>query len=428
MTKINIVTQGCSANAAESEIMAGLLEKAGFAQGEKTDADVVLINVCTVKGESTALRAIREVKTQFPHKKIVVAGCVTQRLLAKVRELDEEAGVLNTHNMHNVVEVVEETIHDTPVTALLRQPEVKVGLPRIRKNPVIGIIPILNSCASHCTFCSTKLVKGRLLSYPRQAILAEARRHLAAGCKELWITSQDNGAYMLDKGNRELPLLLSDLCKLPGEFKIRLGMTNPTHIIKMLPEMLALFADPHMYQFLHIPVQSGSNKILTLMKRENTVDEYKTIVEEFKKKYPYVTIATDIIVGFPTETEQDFLETIELIKVTMPDAVNISRFRPRHGTLAARMEGQIDGAEMKRRSRLMSSICQNIASLRNEPWFGWEGEVLVDEQGKEGTWIGRNFVYKQVILGGKLSHGEKIKAKITKTGPYDLLGIVLDTL
>ncbi len=423
MTKIHIETQGCSANAAESEIMAGLLKTAGFGLGEKNTADVVLINVCTVKGESTALRAIKETKALHPSKKLVVAGCVTQRLLTKLREIDEDACVLNTHNIHNIVSVVEEAVNNTPLTAFSRQPEVKVGLPRVQKNPVVGIIPILNSCASHCTFCSTKLVKGKLLSYPKQAILIETRRMLVNGCKELWITSQDNGAYMLDKGARELPSLLLEICKLPGDFSVRLGMTNPAHIIKMLPELLDVYRNPHMYQFLHIPIQSGNNRILALMQRENNVEEYESIITECKKAFPSMTIATDAIVGFPTETEAEFLDTVELLRKTSPDIVNISRFRVRHGTLAARME-QLPGEETKRRSRLVSSICNNISLLCNEKWLGWEGKILITEVGKEGTWIGRNFAYKQIIVAGNYTLGEQIKVKITKITPYDLHGIL----
>ncbi len=419
MTNIAIETHGCSANAAESEMMGGLLQKAGFSLTEKENSDVILINVCTVKGEGTALRAVKEAKQQFPHKKLVIGGCITPKLLTKIREIDEDASVLNTHNVHNVVSIVEETINDTPITAFSRTPEVKVGLPRMRKNPIVGIIPILNSCASHCTFCSTKLVKGKLLSYPQPAILAEARRAITSGCKELWITSQDNGAYGLDKGTRELPSLVKALCALPGDFKIRLGMTNPVHIITMLPEMLDLFHDSHVYQFLHIPLQSGNNRILSIMKRENTVEEYLSIVSLCKKEFPSITIATDIIVGFPTETEAEFLDTVELLRKTMPDIVNISRYRIRHGTLAARME-QVSGDEMKRRSRLLTSICQNIGQLQNEKWLGWEGEVLITEQGKEDSWLGRNVAYKQIVLKGNYSLGEKAKAIITKATPYDL--------
>lgn len=359
MVKIHIITQGCSANIAESEIMAGLLRKNGFVLDSLENADVVVINTCTVKGETTALRAVREIRCMHPTKKIVVAGCVTRRLLAKIRELAEDACILNTHNMHNIVSIVEEAANDTPVTAFSRQPVVKTGLPRVQKNKVIGIIPILNSCASHCTFCSTRLVKGKLLSYPKEGILAEARQMLANGCMELWITSQDNGAYMLEHGSRELPALLNELCRLPGDFKIRLGMANPIHIIKILPELLQIYKNQKMYQFLHVPMQSGNNRILTLMQRENTVEDYQSIINTFKKAFPAMTIATDIIAGFPTETEAEFLDTIELLRKTMPDIVNISRYRQRHGTLAAQME-QLRGEETKKRSRLASAICNNV--------------------------------------------------------------------
>ena len=424
MTKIAIITQGCSANAAESEIMAGLLKKADFEMSKAEDADLILINTCTVKGEFTAIRAIKHAKTKYPNKKIIVAGCVTKRLISKLREVDEEAGILNTHNLKNIVSVVEETINDSPIEAFSTEPEVKLGFPRVRKNQLIGIIPILNSCAGHCTFCSTKQVKGKLLSYPKDQIIAESRKAIVSGCRELWITSQDNGAYMFDKGARELPQLLTELCQLPSDFKIRLGMINPTHIIKMLPELIKVYKNPHMFQFLHVPIQSANNRILNLMKRENTVEEYKTIIEEFKKALPHITIATDIIVGFPTETEQEFLDSVDLIKKTMPDIVNVSRYRLRHGTLASKMEGQVLDEESKKRSKLLSHICENISTLRNESWRDWQGEVMIDENGKNNTWIARNFAYKQIILEGNFSMGEKVNVKIIKTNPYDLRGII----
>ena len=146
--------------------------------------------------------------------------------------------------------------------------------------------------------------------------------------------------------------------------------------------------------------------------------------EEFKKALPHITIATDIIVGFPTETEQEFLDSVDLIKKTMPDIVNVSRYRLRHGTLASKMEGQVLDEESKKRSKLLSHICENISTLRNESWRDWQGEVMIDENGKNNTWIARNFAYKQIILEGNFSMGEKVNVKIIKTNPYDLRGII----
>jgi len=196
MNKIHFETQGCSANAAETEMMQGLLKKAGYdivANSNESDVDVV--NICTVKGNKTALRQIQ--KTE--QKKTIIAGCITHHIIPEIRKIKPHASLLNTHNIQHITEVVEETLNGNTIEFLEKTPQDKVGLPRVRKNPIVGITPILNSCNSFCTFCSTRLVKGKLYSYPQEKIVADIKQSISEGCKEIWITSQDNSAYMLDK-------------------------------------------------------------------------------------------------------------------------------------------------------------------------------------------------------------------------------------
>ena len=422
MTKIYFKTHGCSTNFSESEVMMGLLKEAQFEIVRKAeDANVLVINVCTVKGESTALKSIRETVENNPNKKYIIAGCLTPDLIKDIREITEEASLINTNNLKEIVSVVEETINDNPIEVLAGETEeIKICLPKIRRNPIIGIVPILSGCSNSCAYCSVKLVKGKLVSYPKSKIIEEVKNSLNDGCKEIWITSQDNAAYGLDKEGASLPELLNSVLEINKEFMVRLGMMNPNDIKIILDDLIDTYKNKKLFKFLHLPVQSGNNEILKLMNRKYTVEDFKEIVKKFRE-IPKLTLSTDIICGFPTETEEQFNDSLQLIKELKPDVLNISRFQPRPGTEAAKME-QINGRITKERSRILTDIFGNISRMNNEKWLDWTGTVLIDEKGKDNTMIGRNFAYKPVIVDEKFKLGEIIKVKIEKVATHDLRG------
>ena len=424
MTSIYFQTHGCSTNLSESEIMMGLLKKADFELVEEPEkADILIINICTVKGEEVALRNIRKLIEGFPNKKLIVAGCITKIILNEARKLREDLSFINTHNIKSIIDVVEEVLNDNVVEAMGYDGYKKINLPKARKNPVVGIIPILNSCANYCSYCSVRYVKGKLFSYSMQDIEFEALKCLNQGCKELWITSQDNAAYMLEKEKiSKLPELINNITKIEKKFFMRIGMMNPMHILDILEPMIKAYKSDKVFKFLHIPVQSGNDEILNLMKRNYNVDDFKKIVSEFRKNIPNLTISTDIICGFPTETEEQFNDSLNLIKEIKPDVLNISRFQPRPNTEAARMEGQINGRITKDRSRILTDIFTNIARMNNERWLNWEGEILIDERGKNDTWVGRNFAYRPVIVRGNIKIGDYVKVKINNVTSFDLRG------
>ncbi len=427
MTKIYFQTHGCSTNLSESEIMMGLLEKARFETVSRPEeADILVINICTVKGEETALREVRNLNGNFPDKKLIVAGCITKTILKEARNIEEEISFISTHNIKSIVDVIEEVLNGNVIEATGEDEYKKLNLPKIRKNPVIGIIPILNSCANYCSYCSVRYVKGRLFSYDMQDIEFEALKCLKEGCGELWITSQDNAAYMLDKEKiSKLPELISSITTIDKKFFIRIGMMNPMHLLGILESMIDVYKNDKVFKFLHIPVQSGNNEILTLMKRNYTAEDFKKIIDEFRKNIPNLSISTDVICGFPTETEKQFNDSLTLIKEIKPDVLNISRFQARPGTEAAKMEGQVDGGVTKNRSRLLTDIFANISRMNNEKWLDWEGEILIDEKGKNDTLVGRNFAYKPVIVRGDVKLGDFVKVKVKDITPYDLRGEIL---
>lgn len=423
MPKINIITQGCSSNLRESELMAGLLNNSGFdVVHNENHSDANVVNICTVKGDTTALREIRKLKKISPEKKLIVAGCITESIIPKIRKIDESISFVNTHNFGRISAVVENSMNGTVLELLDKKYEQKVNLPSVRKNPVIGIVPILNGCNYFCTFCSTKLVKGKLVSYPTDAIRQDVKSHLKVGCKEIWITSNDTGAYMVEQGGKQkLAELLENILSIPLDFKIRVGMMNPGNTITILDSLIKIYKNPKMFKFLHIPIQSGNNEILKSMNRQYKVDNFIEVVEAFRKAIPEITISTDIIVGFPSETEEQFNDSLKIIEKIKPDVLNISRYAARDGTIAAKMK-QLSTNELKRRSRLMTELYRKIAFENNKKWIGWKGKILIDEKGKENSWIGRNYCYKPVIVNGDFRLGDEVDVKITNTTTFDLRG------
>jgi len=421
---IYIKTFGCALNKADSERMAYLLKNAGFGLVNSPEkAELVIVNTCTVKNlaEKKAIKYIKQLENSG--KKIIVAGCIPKanpNLFLGYSQISPD-------QIHQIVSAVEETLEGNIIEYLADEQINKLKIPSLRFNPVIGIVPIASGCTGNCSYCHVKLARGNLYSYPVEDIIATIEHELNTGAKEIWLTSQDTGCYGLDK-NSSLPELLKRIISLKDNFFIRIGMANPNHVLKYLNELIDVFKNPKIFKFLHIPVQSGCNRILHLMNRKYTAEDFKKIVFAFRKEIPSITIATDIICGFPSETEEEFNQTIELIKETKPEVLNISRFWPRPETEAAKMPDQVHGNETKKRSSFLTALHTNIARMQNERWIGWQGKVLIDEIGKNNSLIGRNFAYKPIVIKSHTepnpvnSLGRSIEVKIVNVTPYDLRG------
>jgi MiaB-like tRNA modifying enzyme len=312
-----------------------------------------------------------------------------------IEKINPQASMIGPDSIEKIVDVVDAAIKGKKVlfTEDLRKP--KVCLPKVRRNPFVDIIPIAIGCLSNCSYCLTKLARGKLFSYPVEAIVKEAKQAVNSGCKELWITSQDNSCYGKNSGT-SLSNLLNEICKIEGKFFVRVGMMNPLHTKAIIHELIESYKNEKIFKFLHIPLQSASNRLLKLMNRGYTVNDFLEIVEKFKKEFPKLTLATDVIVGFPTETEKEFEETFELIKKVRPDIVNISKFGARPKTEAAKMQ-QLDRKIINERSEILHRLVKQISLENNKKWIGWKGEVFVDEKISDG-FVGRNFAYKPVVI------------------------------
>lgn len=421
MAKIWVEAYGCSASFADSEMISGLIVNGGhsLAENEK-DSDLSVIVTCSVK-DVTAHKMVHRIK-KLRVNPLVVAGCLPKAEQATVEKFSPKASLLGPNSLGKTLEVIQSTLDGIKTIELADTDISKVGLPKVRLNPAVGIIEIASGCMSECTFCQTKIAKGDLKSYRLGDIARQVRQEVEDGCAEIWLTSTDNGCYGFDIGS-SLPELVHTVSEIEHDFMIRVGMMNPMYLPRIKGNLLESFENDKVFKFLHIPVQSGSDKVLKDMKRMHTSKIFYDVDYEFRKKFDRFTIATDIIVGFPTETEEDFAKTLDLINKTRPDVVNLSRYSARSGTKASQMK-QIDVDKVKQRSKIVFDLTKKISQERNEEWIGWEGEVLFDEV-SNGTTKGRNFAYKQVVTDDKVRLGQRVNVKIERAAPNGLYGSIV---
>ena len=421
MAKIWVEAYGCSASFADSEMISGLVVNGGHTLAQSSsDADLNLIVTCSVK-DATANKMVNRIK-KLKTKPLVVAGCLPKAEQSTVERFGSNASLLGPNSLGRTLDVINSTLKGKKMIALEDSDLTKVGLPKVRLNAAVGIVEIAGGCMSECTFCQTKLSKGDLHSYRIGDIVRQVKHDTDEGCREIWLTSTDNGCYGFDIGT-DLPGLINAVCEVDRDFMIRIGMMNPMYMIRIRNGLLTSFENDKVFKFLHIPVQSGSNKVLKDMKRGHTAEVFTNSSEKFRKKFEKFTISTDIIVGFPSESEGDFEQTVGLIKETRPDVINLSRYSARPGTKAAKMN-QIDVAEVKKRSKIVFELAKRIAYERNKEWIGWRGDVLFDEM-TEGVIKGRNFAYKPVIIEENVELGQKVRVKVTKATQHGLYGEIL---
>ena len=418
MAKIFVEAYGCSASFSDSEMISGLILNGGHTLvGNSSESDLNIIVTCSVK-DATANKMIHRIKS-LKSKPLVVAGCLPKAEQSTVEKFSKNASMLGPNSIGKTLQIIDTTLRGTKQILLEDSDISKVGLPKVRLNPTVGIVEIASGCMSECTFCQTKLSKGDLQSYRIGDIVRQIETEIHDGCKEIWLTSTDNGCYGFDIGT-DLPTLIENVVEIPHDFKIRVGMMNPMYMVRIKEKLIESFENDKVYKFLHIPVQSGSNKVLNDMKRGHTAETFKDIVRRTKEKFLDFTISTDIIVGFPSETKEDFEKTIDMLKETRPDIVNLSKYSARPGTEASEMV-QIDSSEMKKRSKTIFDLINKISLENNQKWIGWQGEVLFDEKTEEGI-KGRNFAYKSIFVNEKVEIGQKDIVEITGITKHSLLG------
>lgn len=420
--KVYAEVYGCAANMADGEIALGILRERGHVLvSDPSEADAILLVTCAVK-KPTSDRMLHRVRALRAFgKRLVVAGCMAPGEPWRVKREAPEAVLLHPRAITRVYEAVEKGVE-----VLSEDGVPKLGLPRVRRNPVVAIIPVSEGCRwRRCSFCIVVRTRGGFTSYPMRLILDEAERALSEGVKEIWLTSQDMGSYGLESGRSLLPELIREASSLHGTYLVRVGMMNPIYLKPILESLAQAYLEPRVFKFLHLPVQSGSEKVLKAMGRGHSAALFKEIVAYMRSRVPNLTLSTDFIVGYPVEDEGDFEETVKLLEEVKPETVNISKFFARPGTPAERLK-PLDTRVVKERSRFLSELARRIALEANEKWVGWEGVALVDEVGERGEAIARNLSYKPIVLdeGGEKVLGKFVEVEVLEARPYCLMGEV----
>lgn len=386
--------------------MMGLLAQEGYVLTDKAEqADLCLFNSCTVKSpaEDHCRNAVE--RALNAGQKVVVAGCVPQG--QRDGAFLQNVSLLGVQQLKRVGTVVEETLKGHRVTYLQGRSNYSDGsdlfMPKVRKNAHVEILAINSGCLNHCTYCKTKHARGQLRSFPLDQLVERSRQSWAEGVAEIWLTSEDTGAYGRDLGTNIAALLRRLVRVIPSGCRLRVGMTNPPYILDQLPEMAEILNHPKVYSFLHLPIQAASDGVLRDMKRDYTQQDFRQCVDVLRAKVPQIHIATDVICGFPTETPEDFQETLDLCEFYRFPSLFINQFFPRPGTLAAKMQCVSSKQEVKKRTKALHELFYSYSPLDDR--LGQVHSVLVtDVSHDKRFWVGHNIWYDQVLISKEHSH------------------------
>ncbi len=431
--RFHIITQGCQMNVRDSEAMGGLLAQMGYRPtDDPAEADVILLNTCTVRegAEERAygrLGELRALKHRRPGLLLGIAGCLVQkdreRVLARAPWLDLVFGVHNLHRLPEllaqarqgclpVYEVWDRSERDRPLPAL----------PALRGSTVRGFVNIIHGCNKFCTFCIVPYVRGRERSVPPEAVVAEVRQLAAQGYREVTLLGQNVDSYGHDLApRRDLADLLGCVHEVGGIERLRFTTSHPRDMTRKLIETVA--ALPKVCEHIHLPVQAGDDGVLRRMHRAYTAAQYRATVDAIRGAMPGASVTTDIIVGFPGETEEAFEQTLRLVEDVRFDAVNTAMYSPREGTPAAAYPDQVPDEVKRRRLHALNQMQERIAAEVNRRLVGTVQEVLVEEGGRKGGVLGRTRTNKVVTLpGGPDLVGRTLPVEITEAGSWVLRG------
>ena len=425
--RVHIKTYGCTLNQADSETIASVLEDNGIGLARcQAEADVAIINTCTVKGQ-TSQRILDALKgLSKAGKKMLVTGCMAGANQDLLEKYVPNASIVTTSNMPRIADAAKSTFAGTRVVLNSYSRLDRLAFFKPGKD-VIAKVVISEGCASSCSFCETRLARGPLNSFSEQRILDAIRCSVGNGAKEIQLTSQDVGAYGADT-RTNIAALMRKISELGGDFRVRVGMINPVHMRRNFDEFVDALRSDRFYRFVHMPVQSGSDSVLDSMRRQYNVEEFEQYVKDLRAAIPGITIETDIIVGFPTETESDFDRSIDFINRVRPEVTNISKFSARPNTLATKMK-QHTNESISERSMRMSRAVRTVQHSINSRFIGESFDTLLTESNSK-SFNGRNHSYRQIVIRREdvrpgMALGSRCKARITRVSANVLYGSVL---
>ncbi|OIO25904.1 threonylcarbamoyladenosine tRNA methylthiotransferase [Candidatus Micrarchaeota archaeon CG_4_10_14_0_2_um_filter_55_9] len=403
--RVFVRTYGCTYNQADSEALQRALQVAGISPSSEKEADVVIVNTCGVK-DNTEKKVLYYV--EHCPKPVVVTGCIPQADSRIIERIRPDAVLLGVRAQDKVVDAVEAAFQKR--RASFQKGRVVGGA---SVDGIVARIRICDGCLGSCTYCFTRLARTGLKSVPVPILLTQVHGAVANGAREIRFTAQDAGCYGKDFGG-SLAALLHAVSELEGRFLVRVGMTNPQHCDADLWRAFSAKT----FAFAHLPVQSGSDSVLEHMGRPYSVNDFKQAVNEYRSIVGG-SLATDLIVGYPTETEGDFEASLKLVEEIGFDVVNVSKYGRRPGTIAARLK-PLPSRTVKERSTALAEVVRQKSLELNERLVGAVFDAVIVERGRKGV-VARTTAYKPVVLpAGEI--GEFVRVRVTGAEPTHLFG------
>ena len=426
MPRVYVETYGCALNHADTALMLSVLARRGYRRVESPwDADVIIVNTCTVRSETEermrrTIRRLREVAGKTGAR-LIVAGCMATAQPYTVKRLAPEAVLVSTQNAHRVDEALErgeDLLGEPPRPKTLYRPD-----PGLMQRGRIAEVPVADGCLGDCSFCLTKLARRRVLSRPMESIVELVSSLARRGVVEIRLTGQDVAVYGVDiYGRRVLPELLERIAEIPGDFMVRVGMMSPDQVAPILDEFLEVMKRPRFFKFFHLPVQSGDDRVLRIMKRRYSVDEYRSLVREVRAKIPGAMIATDIIVGHPGEDEEAFMNTVRLVEELRFERIHLAQYTPRPRTVAAGLP-QVPDPVKKQRSKKLMAVIERIGMEEHSRYLGSRAMALIVSRGERGGLDAKLYNYMPVVLPEDAgTPGEWRCVEVVSATWYDLRG------
>jgi len=400
--KIFVESYGCTLSKSETGLYVNkMLNEGGVLVDSPDEADISVIGTCVVikHTEEKMLRRIGELSEK---SKVKVMGCLPPVSAGSLKD--------------EMIDTVDPTEFRKFYSGSLDDIEIK-------EPSIFEGIPINQGCTGSCNFCISHIARGKLVSRKPEKIVNQIRMQLERGIREVRITSLDTAAYGKDI-NTNLAQLVGQISQINDNFKLRIGMMEPRNTHDILGELLHSYEDKKVFKFMHIPVQSGSNRILSLMNREYEREEFERIVKAFRERFRDSVISTDIIAGYHGDDEETFNETMNLLEKSRPDIVNITRFSPRPFTRD--FSSKIPSSEkIKAWTQEYSDKHKEIIQSNMENHIGREKEIMITEKGKEGSSVGRDDAYRPVVVPGDIDLYRRIKCEIVDLGSTYLIGKII---
>ena len=431
-----ITTYGCQMNEHDSERMAGMLETEGYVKASgPEDADVVLFNTCCIREKADTrlygnLGHMKAIKDRRPEMQIVVGGCLAQKDKQTIQQRAPYVDVvLGTHNLASLPRLLEESL-DGPAFEILEQTETfPSALPARRSSPWHAWVSISIGCNNSCTFCIVPAVRGKEISRRLGDIVAEVESLVADGVVEVTLLGQNVNSYGRDlDGTPMFSKLLYALDEVPGLERVRFTSPHPKDFRE---DTVAAMADCKVVcEHIHLPVQAGSDRILKAMKRAYTRERYLQKVEMIRAAIPDVAITTDIIVGFPGETEEDFAQTLSLVEEVGYDAAYTFQYSPRPMTEAADLPDHLPKEIVQERFERLVALQERISFDHNRRCVGRSEQVLVEGPSKKdaGKMTGRTRTNRLVHFAGEVEEGALCSVEIVSARPHHLEGELSERL